>query len=72
LSIDDQTFVDCYGIKSVFYKDTITDWDEITIYDKGNSKFINATRYYYSETTPTEEGNFWHYVDEVPTIWTLE
>ena len=24
---------------------------------------------YYSETEPTEEGDFWHYVDGVPTKW---
>ena len=25
--------------------------------------------YYLSETEPTEEGNFWHYVDGKPVIW---
>ena len=29
----------------------------------------NATIYFYSETEPTEEGNFWHYVDGKPVIW---
>ena len=27
------------------------------------------TVYFYSETKPTEEGNYWHYVDGVPTKW---
>ena len=27
------------------------------------------TVYYYSETEPTEDGNFWHYVDGVPAKW---
>ena len=27
------------------------------------------TVYFYSETEPAEEGNFWHYVDGVPTKW---
>jgi hypothetical protein len=25
--------------------------------------------YYYSETAPTGEGNYWHYVDGIPTPW---
>ena len=25
--------------------------------------------YWYSEEQPTEEGNYWHYVNDVPTIW---
>ena len=29
----------------------------------------SATIYFYSETEPTEEGNFWHYVDGKPVIW---
>ena len=24
---------------------------------------------FYSENQPTIEGNFWHYVDGVPTLW---
>ena len=30
---------------------------------------INVPIYYLSETEPTEEGNFWHYVDGKPVIW---
>ena len=30
---------------------------------------VGATIYYLSETEPTEEGNFWHYVDGQPVIW---
>lgn len=25
--------------------------------------------YWYSETEPTEDGRYWHYVDGVPTVW---
>ncbi|MBQ9131275.1 MAG: leucine-rich repeat protein, partial [Clostridia bacterium] len=28
-----------------------------------------ATHYFYSETQPQGEGNYWHYVDGVPTPW---
>ena len=37
-----------------------------------NPKFGDATNYFYSETAPTEEGNFWHYVDGKPTPWKSE
>ena len=33
------------------------------------SKQTDATLYFYSEMEPTEEGNFWHYVDGQPVIW---
>jgi hypothetical protein len=26
-----------------------------------NTPFTDATRYYYSETEPTAEGNYWYY-----------
>lgn len=29
----------------------------------------NATVYYYSETKPKSEGDYWHYVDGEPQIW---
>ena len=32
----------------------------------------NATHYYYSEAEPTAKGNYWHYVDGVPTPWETE
>lgn len=31
----------------------------------------SATVYYYSETKPTTEGNFWHYVNGEPAVWEL-
>lgn len=40
-----------------------------TVYDTGNTSYTNATTYNYSETEPTDSGNYWHYVDNVPTIW---
>ncbi|MBQ9118220.1 MAG: hypothetical protein IJY11_03350 [Clostridia bacterium] len=51
--------------------------DNLTIYCEATSKPIgwdsdwnyNCPTYWYSETQPTTEGNYWHYVDGVPTIW---
>ena len=34
------------------------------------NKDIEATTiYYYSQARPTTEGNYWRYVDGVPTAW---
>ena len=33
---------------------------------------VNNTYYYYSETEPTEEGNYWHYVNSEPVVWEIE
>ena len=56
-------------ITKIYYKGNETEWSNL---DKasGNIRLNNATTlYYYSETQPQVEGNFWHYVDEVPTVW---
>lgn len=34
-----------------------------------NDDSLCDTVYYYSETFPTTEGNFWHYIDGEPTVW---
>jgi hypothetical protein len=31
--------------------------------------FIKPTLYYYSENTPEYDGNYWRYVNGVPTKW---
>ena len=58
-------FLHCDAIKSAFYTGTADDWSKIYI----DPFFKPSTLYYYSETVPTTEGNFWHYVDGVPTEW---
>ncbi len=59
-SIGESAFSLCRNLTSIYYKGTAEDWDEITIY-QWNDDLIDATRYYYSETQPTENGNYWHY-----------
>ena len=52
--------------------------DSLTIYCEATSQpsgwnsswnYTNRPVYWYSETHPTTEGNFWHYVDGVATVW---
>ena len=68
ISIWYYAFVGCDNLTSVYYEGTEEEWSGISIRD-GNGYLTDATRYYYSETEPVEEGNYWHYVDGVPTPW---
>ena len=52
----------------VFYEGTEEDWNNIIVHT-GINDAIYSQIIYYSETTPTGDGNYWHYVDGVPTIW---
>ncbi len=48
------------------------DWEKIeyeTQTGDGERYFFLATNYFYSETKPTNTGNYWHYVDGVATKW---
>ena len=60
------------ALKNIYYKGTPAQWDNILIEINENSDLISAIRYYYSETQPTDDGNYWHYVNGVPTVWTKE
>ncbi len=67
-NIGSEAFSGCTGLKKVYYTGAATDW-ETTIIDSHNDALTSATRYYYSETYPTTEGNYWRYVNGVPTAW---
>ena len=52
----------------VYYKGTSAEFEQI---EKG-SNWLNTKYgaiYYYSATKPTTSGKYWHYVNNVPTIW---
>jgi len=55
-------------LAEVFYAGSAADWSSITV-GEDNYQLTSATRYFYSEEEPTESGNYWHYVDGVPTVW---
>ena len=63
-----QTFYICNSIKEVYYTGEELEWSSLNISESSNS-ILNATVYYYSETKPTSAGEYWHYVDDVVTIW---
>ncbi len=69
-SIDYNAFEGCTSLTSVFYHGTLEQWNGISV-GSYNSNLTNATIYYYTETEPTNSGNYWHYdVDGVtPVVW---
>ena len=61
----------CKNLKYIYYEGTVNLWNRYTE-ETGktlDSYFPNAVFYVYSEGKPDTEGNFWRYVDGVPTIW---
>ena len=67
-SIGISAFYQCAEDCVLYYGGTSTDWAVISI-ENFNSGLADATRYYYSENEPTSSGNYWHYVDGIPTPW---
>lgn len=56
-------------LQTVYYIGTQSEWRSKVSYGELNFDLDGATKYYYSETAPTEAGNYWHYVDGTPTAW---
>ena len=69
--IGDYAFDECYGLYSVYYMGSDVDWANISI-GGSNSGLTNAIIYYYSETEPSDEGHYWHYVNGEITVWGSE
>lgn len=70
-------FHGCDELETLLYVGTSEQWDEISI-DIYNEMFVNAIRYYYSESEPAlnstgtaYDGNYWHYDTDgiTPKIW---
>ena len=66
--IDSSAFYGCTSLNTVYYSGVASEWNGISI-GSFNENLTSAPRYYYSETAPTVAGNYWHYVDGVPTKW---
>ena len=68
-TVEEMAFDDARAMTAVYYKGTSEKWDTITFNDKYDFEFRDATKYFYSESQPTAEGNYWRFVDGVPTAW---
>ena len=53
------------NVVSIYFEGSNTEWN-ITVED---NCLGSATLYFYSETEPSTAGNYWHYVEGVPTMW---
>ena len=67
ISVGKYAFFGCGSLTSVYYNGLAVYWSRINISD-GNNCITSATRYYYSENRRVD-GNYWHYVNGVPTVW---
>lgn len=68
----------CNSLTSIYYTGTAEDWANISI-GSDNYELTESTRYYYSKNEPElnadgtdYDGNYWHLVDGVITIWKKE
>ena len=66
-SIGENAFYDCVNLDKAFYAGSVDEWFSISV-GSGNDYLENSV-YFYFEDEPTGLGNYWHYVDGVPTIW---
>ena len=70
--VDSSAFSSCGKLQKIYFEGVEEDFNDIKgdLYSDSNKPQVqDATVYYYSQTEPTEAGNFWHYVNDVPTIW---
>lgn len=66
--ISSSAFDNCPALESIYFKGTAQQWEELNKpYKIPNLE--NVTVYFYSETEPESEGNYWHYVNDKPEIW---
>lgn len=58
---------------AIYFGGTQAEWNTFAIGGYNNSDVLRAdkrTVYFYSEEEPTTAGNYWHYVNDEPTMWT--
>ena len=61
--IDSNAFSHCQNLTYVYYAGNASQYLSLS------NTPDNVSVYYYSETKPTEDGNYWHYIDNVPATW---
>jgi hypothetical protein len=66
--IGGDAFRGCISLRNIFYLGNAEDFSYINV-GENNEALQNATVYFYSDKTPTCEGNFWYYADGKAQIW---
>ena len=68
-TIGESAFYRCSSLEKVYYTGTKLDLTNVKIGGE-NNYLIAASRYYYSETQPTDTGDkYWHFVDGETVEW---
>ena len=67
-TIGSSAFEGCSSLNSVFYGGTAIKWESVNISDN-NTVLNEYSLYYYSETSPSSSGNYWHYEYGEPAKW---
>lgn len=65
--IADSVFAKTKNLSAV-YCSSANIWDNINVGEM-NSNIFSTKTYVYSEGHPEANGNYWHYVDGIPTVW---
>ena len=68
--LGNNVFQECDELNMVYYRGTREDWAQVELSEKSLNE--NITIYFYSETQPTQPGNYWRYVDGIPAPWEIE
>ena len=61
-------FSTCSSLAAVYYEGTESEWNAISLNQDKDVLEAKGLRF-YSENEPGEPGNYWHYVNGVPTAW---
>ena len=70
--LSEKAFHSCNSMTAVWYEGSPEEWQRWSIpLWKGKLDYSKSTAvvYFYTETQPTAEGNYWRYVDGIPTKW---
>ena len=67
--IGDYVFNATNNMSRIYYGGSEADWEQVNIESANN--LSSVTIYHYSDTQPTESGNYWHYDTDgvTPVIW---
>jgi hypothetical protein len=60
----------CKQLLSVYFGGTAEEWALVSI-EVDNYYLQTADRYYYSRTAPTQEGDYWYWIDGIPTSYRI-
>ncbi len=68
--IEELAFEEC-TVASVFFEGTTEQWSSVEI-ERDNAGLDTALVYFYTDSQPVDDGNYWHYADGIPTVWPKE